>query len=78
MKFTTRQLVTMAVFGALWGMVEISLGSVLHAIKIPLTGLDPYCNRVTGCSDRSPVRTQARLDLLYWGDCHGAKAVQYW
>jgi len=39
MKFTTRQLVTMAVFGALWGLVEISLGSVLHAIKIPLTGL---------------------------------------
>ncbi len=39
MKFTTRQLVTMAVFGALWGVVEISLGSVLHAIRIPLTGL---------------------------------------
>lgn len=39
MKFTTRQLVTMAVFGALWGVIEISLGSVLHAIKIPLTGL---------------------------------------
>jgi ABC-type thiamin/hydroxymethylpyrimidine transport system permease subunit len=39
MKFTTRQLVTMAVFGALWGVVEISLGSVLHAIKVPLTGL---------------------------------------
>jgi ABC-type thiamin/hydroxymethylpyrimidine transport system permease subunit len=39
MKFTTRQLVTLAVFGALWGAVEISLGSVLHAIKIPLTGL---------------------------------------
>jgi hypothetical protein len=29
----------MAIFGALWGVVEISLGSVLHAIKIPLTGL---------------------------------------
>ena len=39
MKFTTRELVTMAVFGALWGVVEISMGSVLHAIKIPLTGL---------------------------------------
>jgi len=39
MKFTTRQLVTMAVIGALWGVVEISLGSILHAIKIPLTGL---------------------------------------
>ncbi|MEW6717365.1 MAG: hypothetical protein AB1345_07675 [Chloroflexota bacterium] len=39
MKFSTRQLVTMAVFGALWGVVEIGLGSVLHAIKLPLTGL---------------------------------------
>jgi hypothetical protein len=39
MKFTTRHLVTMAVFGALWGLVEISLGSVLHAINIPMTGL---------------------------------------
>ncbi len=39
MKFTTRQLVSMAVFGALWGLVEISLGSVLHAINIPFTGL---------------------------------------
>jgi hypothetical protein len=39
MKFSTRELVTLAVFGALWGAVEISLGSVLHAINIPLTGL---------------------------------------
>jgi hypothetical protein len=39
MKFSTRELVTMAVFGALWGVVEIGLGSVLHAINIPLSGL---------------------------------------
>src|SRR5512143_1595609 len=39
MKFTTRELVTMAVFGALWGLVEISLGSVLHAINLPLSGM---------------------------------------
>jgi hypothetical protein len=38
MKYTTRQLVTLAVFGALWGVVEISLGSVLHAVKLPLSG----------------------------------------
>jgi ABC-type thiamin/hydroxymethylpyrimidine transport system permease subunit len=38
MKFTTRQLVTLAVFGALWGALEISLGSILHALKIPLVG----------------------------------------
>jgi hypothetical protein len=39
MKFTTRELVTMAVFGALWGGVEISLGAVLHAIDIPFSGM---------------------------------------
>jgi hypothetical protein len=38
MKFTTRQLVILAVFGSLWGVAEISLGSVLHALKIPQTG----------------------------------------
>ncbi len=38
MKFTTRQLVTLAVFGALWGVVEISLGSVLHAVNLPMSG----------------------------------------
>lgn len=38
MKYTTRQLVTLAVFGALWGAVEITLGSVLHALNIPMTG----------------------------------------
>jgi ABC-type thiamin/hydroxymethylpyrimidine transport system permease subunit len=39
MKFTTRELVTMAVFGAIWGLVEITLGSVFHAIDLPLSGL---------------------------------------
>ena len=39
MKYTTRDLVTLAVFGTLWGVVEISLGSVLHAIHMPMTGL---------------------------------------
>jgi hypothetical protein len=38
MKFNTRQLVTLAVFGGLWGLVEISLGSVLKALNIPLGG----------------------------------------
>jgi hypothetical protein len=38
MHFNTRQLVTMAVFGALWGFLEISLGSLFHAIHLPLTG----------------------------------------
>lgn len=39
MKFTTRELVTLAVFGALWGFVEMSLGSVFHAIDLPLSGM---------------------------------------
>lgn len=38
MKLTTRELVTLAIFGALWGMVEISMGSVLKALNIPLSG----------------------------------------
>jgi hypothetical protein len=39
MKFSTRELVTLAVFGTLWGVVEISLGSVLHAVNLPMSGL---------------------------------------
>jgi hypothetical protein len=38
-KYSTRELVTLAVFGALWGLSEISLGSVFHAIDLPKTGL---------------------------------------
>jgi hypothetical protein len=32
MKFTTHQLVTMTIFSTLWRMVEIRLGSELHAL----------------------------------------------
>lgn len=39
MRFSTRELVTIAVFGTLWGIVEISLGAVLHALNIPLSGV---------------------------------------
>ena len=38
MKFSTRELVILAVFGALWGAVEISLGSLLHVLNVPLSG----------------------------------------
>ena len=38
MKLTTRNLVTLAVFGALWGLSEISLGSVLKALDLPFSG----------------------------------------
>jgi len=39
MKLTTRELVTMGVFGALWGGVEISLGSLFHTLNVPMTGM---------------------------------------
>lgn len=38
MKYNTRELATIAVFGVLWGIVEISLGSVLKSLKVPLSG----------------------------------------
>ena len=38
MKFGTRQLVILAVFGALWGVVEMSLGSVLKGLNVPMSG----------------------------------------
>lgn len=39
MKFSTRELVTIAVFGALWGLVEMSLGTVLKSLRVPMSGL---------------------------------------
>lgn len=39
MKLSTRELATLAVFGALWGLVEISMGSVLKTLNIPLSGV---------------------------------------
>ncbi|MHB1131328.1 MAG: hypothetical protein ACYC4L_02955 [Chloroflexota bacterium] len=38
MKYTTRELVYVGLFGALWGMVELSLGSYLHVLGIPFNG----------------------------------------
>lgn len=39
MKYSTRELAVLAVFGAVWGLVEISLGSVLKALDVPLSGM---------------------------------------
>jgi len=39
MKFSTRELVTIAVFGTLWGIVEMSLGTVLKSLNVPLSGI---------------------------------------
>jgi hypothetical protein len=38
MKLSTRELATIAVFGTLWGIVEISLGSVLKSLNVPFSG----------------------------------------
>lgn len=38
MKLTTRELVILTVFGTLWGAVEISLGSLLHLLNVPMSG----------------------------------------
>lgn len=37
-RFSTRDLVYIAVLGAAWGLVETSLGSYLHAARIPFRG----------------------------------------
>ena len=39
MRFSTKDLVTIAVFGALWGSVEMTLGTWLHAANVPFSGL---------------------------------------
>jgi hypothetical protein len=39
MRLSTRELATLAVFGAIWGIFEISLGSVLKSLNIPLSGM---------------------------------------
>ncbi|MEJ2549868.1 MAG: hypothetical protein P8Z42_08780 [Anaerolineales bacterium] len=39
MRFTTRELVLLGIFGALWGGVEISLGSLFHTLNLPMTGM---------------------------------------
>lgn len=39
MKLTTRELVTIAIFGTLWGIVEMTLGGVLKSLDIPMAGM---------------------------------------
>ena len=38
MRFSTRELVYMAIFGAIWGAIEMTLGSYLHVLNVPQTG----------------------------------------
>ncbi len=39
MRFNVRDLVYIGVFGALWGVSEMSLGSVLHTLNVPFSGV---------------------------------------
>ncbi len=39
MRFTIRDLVYIGVFGALWGAVETTMGSVLHVLNVPFSGV---------------------------------------
>jgi hypothetical protein len=38
MRYTTRELVYVAIFGTVWGALEMSLGSLLHVLNVPQTG----------------------------------------
>lgn len=38
MRYSTREMVTVAVFGTVWGAVEMSLGSLLHMLNVPQAG----------------------------------------
>lgn len=38
MRYSTRELVYIAVFGAVWGALEMSLGSLLHVLNVPQAG----------------------------------------
>lgn len=38
MRYSTRELVYIAVFGTIWGAIEMTLGSYLHVLNAPQTG----------------------------------------
>lgn len=38
MRYSTRELVNVAIFGTVWGAVELGLGSLLHVLNVPQTG----------------------------------------
>jgi hypothetical protein len=47
MKFTTRDLVNIAVFGTIWGLSEVSLGTILKSLNIPMSGMFLACIGLT-------------------------------
>ncbi len=38
MRYKTRDLVYIALFGTIWGVAEMSLGALLHTLNVPQTG----------------------------------------
>lgn len=38
MRFSVRDLVYLGLFGAIWGALEVSLGSYLHVLRVPFVG----------------------------------------
>jgi hypothetical protein len=38
-RFSIQELVIIGIFGAIWGAIEISAGSLLHSLNIPMTGM---------------------------------------
>lgn len=38
MRYSTRELVYMAIFGAIWGAMEMTVGSYMHVLNVPQTG----------------------------------------
>ncbi len=39
MRFTVRDLVYIGVFGAMWGTIEMTSGSILHVFNVPFAGV---------------------------------------
>ena len=39
MRFTVRDLVYIGLFGAMWGAIEITSGSILHVFNVPFSGV---------------------------------------
>ena len=40
MRFTVRDLVYIGLFGAMWGTIEITSGSILHVFNVPFSGVN--------------------------------------
>ena len=76
MKLSTRELATIAVFGTLWGISEITLGVSAQIIEYTL-------QRCSACGHRSDHRPggtgicpEKGIHFVHWCDCHATQIVQ--